>query len=464
MTKNLTVGNPGVLIVSFTLPLLIGNLFQQFYNMADTFIVGRTIGVSALAAVGCTGSINFLILGFVLGFTSGSSIITAQRFGAGDVRGVRRSFAAGIWLGLAMTLLLTAGSVLVTRPLLLLLRTPQEILGDAYAYIIVIFWGTAAMVLFNLLSNVMRAVGDSRTPLIFLVIACVINIVLDYVFILVFHTGVAGAAYATVIAQLVSGLLCIGFIWKKLPLLRISGEDWRIQRGELREHLKVALPMGFQMSIIAIGVVILQFALNSLGTVAVAAFTAAQKIDTLATFPLSSFGVAMATYTAQNYGARKIDRIRKGVIQCAVISGTFSILMGFLFVLTGSRLASIFIGADPEAVSLAHVYLRINGSCYIILALLFIFRQTLQGLGDSLVPTIAGIMELVMRTFAALILPGFLGFTGICIASPLAWLGSCVPLTIALVFTTKRLLRKSLAEQKQLSHDQAQAGGAGWGR
>jgi putative MATE family efflux protein len=450
MTKNLTVGNPGLLIVSFTLPLLVGNLFQQFYNMADTFIVGRTIGVSALAAVGCTGSINFLILGFVLGFTSGTSIITAQRFGAGDVRGIHRSFAASVWLGIGMTLILTAGSVLLTRPLLLLLRTPAEIFDDAYAYIIVIFWGTAAAVLFNMLSNIMRAVGDSRSPLIFLVIACIINIILDYVFILVFHTGVEGAAYATVIAQLVSGLLCIYFIRKKFPLLRINREDWRIHPGEIREHLRVALPMGFQMSIIAIGVVVIQFALNRLGTTAVAAFTAAQKIDTVATFPLSSFGVAMATYTAQNYGARKIDRIRKGVIQCAVISGSFSILMGILFFFTGGRLASVFIGADPGAVSLAHIYLRINGSCYFILALLFIFRHTLQGLGDSLVPTVAGIMELVMRIFAAVILPGFLGFTGICIASPLAWLGACVPLAIALAFTTKRLLRESLAEQRQL--------------
>jgi putative MATE family efflux protein len=463
MTKNLTVGNPALLIVSFTLPLLIGNLFQQFYNMADTFIVGRTIGVSALAAVGCTGSINFLVLGFVLGFTSGTSIITAQRFGAGDTQGVRRSFATGVWLGIIMTLILTAGSVVFTRPLLILLRTPQEIFRDAYAYIIVIFWGTAAMVLFNLLSNIIRAVGDSRTPLVFLVIACIINIILDYVFILVFHTGVEGAAYATVIAQLVSGLCCIYFVRKKLPIFRLSREDWKVSMGDIRAQLRVALPMGFQMSIIAIGVVILQFALNKLGTVAVAAFTAAQKIDTVATFPLSSFGVAMATYTAQNYGARKIDRIRKGLIQCTAISGTFSILVGILFVFTGRHLASVFIGADAEAVSLAHVYLRVNGSCYIILALLFIFRQTLQGLGDSLVPTIAGIMELVMRTFAAIILPGFLGFTGVCIASPLAWLGSCVPLTIALVFTTKRLLRESLAEQKQLSLTQT-TGGAGWTR
>ncbi|GHV85739.1 MATE family efflux transporter [Spirochaetia bacterium] len=448
MTKNLTVGSPALLIVSFTIPLLIGNLFQQFYNMADTFIVGRTIGVSALAAVGCTGSLMFLILGFVMGFSSGTSIITAQRFGASDNAGVRRSFAVSIVLNALMALVLMAISVPSTRFLLSLIRTPAEIIDGAYDYIIVIFWGIPAVVLFNLLSNVMRAVGDSRTPLVFLVIACVINIILDYVLILVFHMGTAGAAYATVIAQLVSALLCVLYIVKKLPLLTIKKEDWRFEKGELWVHLKVAFPMGFQLSIIAIGVVIIQFALNGLGTTAVAAFTAAQKIDMVATLPMSSFGVTMTTYTAQNYGARKYGRIKSGCLQCSLISGAFSIFMGLLFVFTGRSFAALFIGADTAAVDLAQVYLVINGSCYVILAVLFIFRQTLQGLGDSVVPTVAGIMELVMRSFAALFLSAPFGFAGICFASPLAWLGSCVPLVIAFGFTIRKLTRKSLAERR----------------
>jgi putative MATE family efflux protein len=452
MTKNLTVGNPALLIVSFTIPLLIGNLFQQFYSMADTFIVGRTIGVSALAAVGCTGSLSFLFLGFVMGFTSGTSIITAQRFGAGDERGVRRSFAISIMLCIVMAVILTAVSVIFTRSILRLLRTPEEIFEGAYRYIIIIFWGTGVLILFNLLSNVMRAVGDSRTPLIFLVIACIINIILDYVFILVFHTGVEGAAYATVLAQILSGLMCVLVIVKKMPVLALTKEDWKLDMGDIKEHIRVALPMGFQMSIIAIGTVVLQFALNKLGTTAVAAFTAAQKIDMVATMPMQSFGVTMATFAAQNYGARKFDRIRIGVIQSCIISGSFSIFMGILFFLTGNRLAAIFIGADPEAVRLAHIYLKINGASYIILAFLFVFRNTLQGLGDSLIPTVAGIMELVMRTLAAVLLPAFFAFAGLCFASPLAWVGACVPLTIALILTMKKLLRKSLAEQKQLNY------------
>jgi putative MATE family efflux protein len=445
MTKNLTVGSPALLIISFTLPLLVGNLFQQFYNMADTFIVGRTIGVAALAAVGCTGSLMFLIQGFVMGFTSGTAIITAQRFGASDSAGVRRSFVASIILGGGVTLCLMILSIPFTGFMLSVLRTPAEIFEDAYAYIVVIFWGMGAVVLFNILSNVMRAVGDSVTPLVFLIIACVINIVLDYLFILVFHAGTAGAAYATVIAQIVSGLLCIFFIMKKMPLLKIRKEDWRCGREELWAHLRVALPMGFQMSIIAIGAVILQFALNGLGTAAVAAFTAAQKIDMTATLPLSSFGITMATYTAQNYGARRYDRIKKGVLQCSLISGSFSILMGILFVFAGRRFAAIFVGADSHAVELAYIYLVTNGSCYVILALLFIFRQTLQGLGDSLVPTIAGIMELVMRCLAVLLLSVPFGFTGICWASPLAWIGSCIPLAAAFGFKAKQLSLKALA-------------------
>ncbi|MDR0524878.1 MAG: MATE family efflux transporter [Spirochaetaceae bacterium] len=442
MTKNLTVGNPALLIFSFAVPLLAGNLFQQFYNMADTFIVGNTLGMDALAAVGCTGSINFLILGFMMGFTQGASIVTSQRFGGADSAGVRRSFAASAFLGVFTTIGLMGVSITSARPLLVLLRTDPKILEAAYSYIVVIYWGMPAMLLFNLCSNMMRAVGDSVTPLIFLVIACIINIILDYTFIRGFHTGVEGAAYATVIAQTVAGLLCIPVISRKLPVLRLAKEDWKLNRKELWEHFRVAMPMGFQMSIIAIGVVSVTFALNGLGIVAVAAFTAGQKIDMVAGMPLSSFGAAMTTFTAQNYGAQKIGRIRQGVVQCCLMSCAFSIGMGLLFFFAGGHFAGIFLKEEIEAVRLAHLYLKITGCFYILLGCLFIFRQSLQGLGDSLVPTIAGVVELVMRTFAAIILTRYFGFIGLCFASPLAFFGACVPLTIAIVLTLKRLMRK----------------------
>ncbi|AEF80423.1 MATE family efflux transporter [Leadbettera azotonutricia] len=448
MTKNLTVGNPALLILSFTFPLLIGNLFQQFYNMADAFIVGRTIGVEALAAVGCTGSFMFLILGFLMNFTMGTSIITSQRFGANNMQGVRRSFGSSIVLGLIVVVVLMIVSILTVRPLLRLLSTPPEIMEAAYSYIIVILWGMPASLLFNICSNSMRAVGDSVTPLIFLVIACIINIIFDYVFILVFHMGVEGAAYATIIAQLVSGLLCIPVIVQKMPILRIARTDLRLNRKEAWEHVRVGFPMGFQMSIIAIGAVTVTYALNRLGALAMAAFTASQKIDMLCSMPLMSFGTAMTTYSAQNYGARKIDRIKTGLIQCAIITCSFSVFMGLLYFFFGRFFSALFLGAEKEAVELSYTYLKINGLFYIMLAWLFISRQCLQGLGRSVVTTAAGIMELVMRIFAAITLSFFFGFTGICFASPLAWLGACIPLTISLVLVFKKLDRQSLAEKK----------------
>jgi putative MATE family efflux protein len=442
MTKNLTVGSPALLILSFAIPLFIGNMFQQFYNMADAFIVGRTIGVTALAAVGSTGSLNFLILGFMMGFSSGAAIVTSHRFGAGDEAGIRRSFAVTIITGIGVSAALMAVSIATVRPLLTLLRTPAEILDDACRYITIIYWGIPASLLFNLLSNTMRAVGDSRTPLIFLVIACVINIILDLVFILVFHTGVEGAAWATVIAQLVSGLLCIPVIARNLPALRLSRADLRISGKEIRGHLRLALPVGFQMSIIAIGTVAVSYALNRLGTQAVAAFTAAVKIDQTAGMVLNSFGAAMTTYTAQNYGARKISRIRGGIVQCLCMASGYSVVIGLVFLLFGRFFSAIFLGRESgEALSMAHTYLIINGSCYLLLSVLFIFRQALQGLGDSLTPTVAGIMELVMRTFAAITLGNIAGYRGICFASPLAWVGALIPLTIAVMLTMKRLGR-----------------------
>lgn len=260
MTKTLTEGNPAKLILFFSLPLIIGNIFQQFYSMADTLIVGRTIGVNALAAVGCTGSITFLILGFVQGLTSGLSIITSQKFGANNEDAVRKSFAASILISSAVAIITTVFSVLLTRPLLELLQTPAEIIDDATAYLVIIFLGIPATILFNLLSNAVRALGDSKTPLYFLIFACCVNIVLDLVFILYLHLGVAGAGIATILSQLLSGILCIFFIIKKVPILRLKKADFQIHYEVIASHLSIALPMAFQMSIIAIGSLMLQFA------------------------------------------------------------------------------------------------------------------------------------------------------------------------------------------------------------
>lgn len=443
MTKNMTSGNPAKLILLFSLPLILGNIFQQFYSMADTVIVGRTIGVNALAAVGCTGSITFLIFGFVSGFTSGLSIITSQYFGAGNEEGVKRSFAASILLSISITVILTIISVIFAKSILELLQTPDEIIDDAYIYLLTIFIGTGASVLFNLTSNMMRALGDSKHPLYFLVFACALNILLDYLFIRAFHMGVAGAGVATVIAQLFSGICCWGYIKRKIPEFRIDKSHFRMAKKEFKKHLIVAMPMAFQMSIIAIGALILQYALNGLGAVAVAAYTAAQKIESIATMPMNSFGVTMGTYTAQNYGAGNIQRIKKGVFQCILISVGFSILMSVINVAAGSNLASFFVGqGENEVLELSRIYLIVTGVCYWVLSLLFIYRFTLQGLGQGLVPTIAGIAEMVMRAFASVALVGPFGFAGAAAANPLAWIGACIPLAIAYYWTMHKMSRR----------------------
>ncbi|MDR1766196.1 MAG: MATE family efflux transporter [Lachnospiraceae bacterium] len=443
MTKNLTEGFPAKLILQFAVPLLIGNLFQQLYSMADMLIVGRTIGVNALAAVGCTGSITFFILGFAMGVTAGLSILTAQRFGAGDERGVKRSFATGAQISMVVTAGLTVLAVPTTRLILEAMNTPAEIIDDAYAYLFVIFVGIFASMLFNFLSNIIRALGDSRMPLIFLVVACVVNIVLDYALIRGAGMGVEGAAVATVASQVFSGVLCLVYIWKRMPILHLSKSDWRSTQSEMKHHLLVSVPMGFQMSIIAIGTIVLQAVLNGLGALAVAAFSAASKIDMMANLPLSSFGTAMATYVAQNYGAGLVQRIRQGVFQCCLMSLAFSVAIGLVNILAGYQLAGVFVGSsEPQLQSLAQTYLRITGALYWVLALLYVFRNTLQGLGDSLVPTIAGVMELIMRTFAAVVLASFMGFAGACWAGPLAWIGACAPMAVAYVRSVRKLEKK----------------------
>ena len=297
--------------------------------------------------------------------------------------------------------------------------------------------------LFNTSSNLIRALGDSKTPLYFLILGCVLNIILEITFIGVFNWGIAGAGFATVLAQFINGSGCVIYIKKKIPELHFKWSDLKISRQVAWQHLRVGLPMGFQSSIIAIGAIILQVPLNNLGEIAVAAYAAAQKIDMIAMMPLMSFGMAMAAYTAQNYGAGKFDRIKSGVNKCILMSGGFSIFIGIFNILMGPGMIEIFVGeGQQQVVDYGHIYLIVNGSCYLILSLLFIYRFTLQGLGQSLIPTFAGIMELVMRAMAGLFLVGQFGYIGACWANPMAWIGSCVPLMITFYITRKSLLKK----------------------
>lgn len=457
MKKDLTVGSPLKLIILFTAPLLIGNIFQQLYNTADTMIVGRTISLDALAAVGVTGSLVFFMIGFAQGLTGGFSIITAQKFGNKDMEGVRRSVAASIILSAIITVILTIISVILAGYLLHKIRTPLELYDMAYDYIIVIFWGTGAAIFFNLFSNVLRAIGNSKWPLYFLIVACIVNIALDYILILYFHMGVAGAGLATVISQIIASLLCFEYIRRFVPELQARGSDWKITKKDVWEHIRVGIPMAIQVAIIAIGIVVLQWALNDLGSIAIGAFTVAQRIDVLAVQCLLSFGITMATYTAQNYGAGDIPRIRKGVQQGSIVSVAFALISAVIILLLSDFSVRLFLGdsvKDPaqveEIISLAKTYLIINCSMYTFLALLLVFRNTLQGLGNSIIPTVAGVMELIMRVVAAVGLSVYFGFAGISWASPIAWVGAFIPLVIAYVFIMKRLSRKYLFKKARM--------------
>lgn len=457
MKKDLTVGSPLKLIIYFTIPLLIGNVFQQLYNTADTMIVGRTVSLNALAAVGVTGALVFFVIGFAQGLTGGFSIITAQKFGNKDMAGVRKSVAASFILSTIISIILTLISVLSAGFLLRKIDTPSELYGMAYDYIIIIFWGTGAAIFFNLFSNVLRAIGNSRWPLYFLIVASVVNIVLDYTLILYFKMGVAGAGLATVISQIVASLLCFEYIRRFVPELQARGSDWKITKKDIWEHIRVGIPMAIQVSIIAIGIVVLQKALNGLGSLAIGAFTVAQRIDILAVQCLLSFGITMATYTAQNYGAYDIPRIRKGVLHGTIVSVTFAIMSAVIILLAADFSVRLFIGSNitdkfqiEETVRLAKVYLVINCSMYVFLALLLVFRSTLQGLGNSIIPTVAGIMELIMRVVAALVLSVYFGFAGISWASPIAWVGAFIPIAIAYIFIIKRLSRKYIFKKARM--------------
>ena len=443
MTKNMTEGDPARLIFFFALPLVAGNMMQQLYAFIDTLIVGRFLGVNALAAVGCTGSLMFLTLGFIMGFCTGVTIYTGQRFGAGDRRGVRQSAAACILLGVVFVLVLTAIVLPLTRTLLILMETPSEIVDGAYDFISIIFAGLIVFLLLYLQNCLVRALGDSKTPTIILAITLGINIALEPVAILVLGWGIPGAAGATVFSQAIGALIFYIYIRRRIPALHTHWSDWKPNGAVLMAHLRMGLPMAFQSSVIAIGAIILQVALNNLGALPVAAYAATQKIDAVAVMPMLSFGYAMAAYTAQNYGAQQYARIRMGVRACLKMSMAFAVGIGILLIAFGTFFLELFVGADAEGaaavIAYGHTFLIVNGSCYIILALLLVYRNVLQGLGQSVIPTIAGAMELIMRAAAAIFLCSSLGFLGACMANPLAWIGAAIPVVLAYLWTEKTL-------------------------
>ena len=429
MTNDMTTGNPVKLILLFSIPLLIGNIFQQFYSMVDTIIVGRFVGVEALAAVGTTSSMVFLVNGFVMGLTSGFAVLISQKYGAKDEAGVKKAVASSITLSIIATIIVTFISVISAKPLLALMNTPSNIMKDASTYIIILYAGNVAIIFYNMMAAILRALGDSKTPLYFLIVSSVLNIILDLVLIINFKMGVAGAAYATVISQGVSALLCLIYTYKKYKILRLKKEDFKVKKKYYRKHLKIGIPMALQFSITAIGIMTVQSAINIFGSTVIASYAAASKVLQLVMQPATTLGVTMATYCGQNIGAKRYDRIKLGVKKCVQISIITSLISAMVLIFLGKYFVMMFVSnPDAEILSYAQQVLNISAIFFIPLGLIFVYRNALQGIGDSFIPMMAGVYELVARAVVAFTLPKVLEFMGICLADPVAWFAAVIPL------------------------------------
>ena len=396
MEKDMTKGRPLPVILKFMLPLIIGNIFQQLYNMADTIIVGRYVGADALAAVGSTGTIMFLTVGFSQGISAGFSVLTAQRFGAKDTEGVKISVANGILLSLIFTVIISSLSLLGMRPLLKLMNTPDNIFQDAYTYIMIISAGIIATIFYNLFSSYLRAVGNSKIPLVFLVFSAALNVILDLVLIINFKMGVAGAAWATIISQGVSAILCLVYIYIRMPSLAPNRRHWRLHGQESRNQLAMGIPMALQFAITASGTMVMQSAINLFGSDAVASFTAASKVQNLVTQGMMAMGQTMATYSGQNFGKGDIKRIRQGV----------------------------------------------KASLYIPLSSIFVFRNTMQGCGYGFLPMMGGVSELVARLVVAMISMAVGSYALACFCDPAAWVTAAVFTGVSYLFVMKDIRRK----------------------
>ena len=425
-TRDLTTGSPIRLILAFMLPLVFGLLFQQLYSMVDTIVVGKFLGVDALAGVGSTGSISFLVLGLCNGVCAGFAIPVAQKFGQRDFEGLRRFVGNMIWLGCCIAGVVTLATTLLCHQILIWMDTPGDTFSYAYDYILVIFLGIPATMLYNLLSGILRSLGDSRTPLIFLIVCSLLNVVLDIAFILALNMGVAGAGWATLLSQLISGTLCLYFIVKKFPILHLKRDDLRLRKIYVRKLLNMGLPMGLQYSITAIGSIMLQTAVNGLGATAMAAMTAGSKVSMLCVCPFDAMGTTAATFAGQNLGAGKPERIHQGIKACTVLGAVFSVLIFAALWFGGETLTTLFLdtsdGASIEAVvPLSQQFLLVNAAFYIPLMFVNLLRFTIQGLGYSELAVFAGVFEMVARgAFGICLVPVF-GYAAACYANPAAW-------------------------------------------
>ena len=448
---NMTEGSPSKLIITFALPLMVGNVFQQLYTVIDTMVVGQALGVSALAALGATDWLNWLFAGLIQGFAQGFSILMSQEFGSGNYQRLRKVIFNSIVLSVICSLLVLIASQACAAPVLTLLHTPGDIMDDSLLYLRIIFLGMPIIMAYNLSASILRSLGDSKTPLHAMIAASITNIVLDLIFVLVFHWGIAGAAIATLLAQLLSSVYCFYFI-ARIEILKISRDELVMETEICGKLLLLSSPIAFQNTVIFIGGMIVQSVVNSFGVIFIAGFTATNKLYGLLESAATSYGYSMSTYAGQNLGAGNIKRIRKGVRSAMIIALITSLTISIIMLLLGRNILTWFLSGDPSqteaALQVAYRYLAIMSLFLSTLYLLYIIRSTLQGTGDTFMPFISGIAEFVMRVGAALILPRFLGQDGIFYAEILAWTGADVILVSAYVFHVFQWNRLSKATNK----------------
>lgn len=447
MMKELTSGKPLKLLISFSIPLLFGNIFQLFYNLADTRIVGQTLGEDALAALGATAAINSVVIGFLNGLTNGFALITARFFGAKEMDRLKKSVAATIVLGIGTGIILTILSLIFLDPLLRWLNTPEEIFSQAKTFISIILGGMIITMCYNICAATLRAVGDTVSPLIFLIISTIVNVGLDFLFILGFDMGVEGAAYATLISQLLSVALCVIYIFKKHRFLLPNAESFKFTKKLAGDMYATGVSMGLMISLVGIGTVIMQGAINAFGTTTIVSHTASRKISEIFMLPISVFGAAAATFSSQNYGAGELKRVRQGVISSTALSwiwSLFVIIMCYLFtpffvhLVTGIR--------EPQIVELSRRYMEINTPWYFILGIVIVFRNALQGVGNKIIPIASSVIELIGKLLVAKALAPRLGYFGIMISEPLVWIFMAIILAVG--FFTNKDIKRITSENK----------------
>ena len=453
-TIDMTTGSPGKHILRFAVPLLLGNLFQQFYNMVDTVIIGQNLGTSALASVGATGSICFMIIGLCLGICAGFGIPVSQRFGARDYSEMRRYVANAAWASIGLSVIITTTVLILCDDILQAMNTPGDIYDGAYTYVSILFMGIPLTIMYNLCASVVRAMGDSKTPLYFLIISSLLNIVLDLALVEPF--GIAGPAWATVISQGVSGVLCLIYMRKRYRILRMQPGEAHLSFRHVGRLLMQGLPMGLQYSITAIGSVILQSSVNDLGSNYVAAMAAGQKISIFFCCPYEALGNTAATYGGQNIGAGRPDRINKGVKALLLYGFIYAAVAAGVLFLFGGALSRMFMDRpDPFIEENAHLFLKFNSSFYALLAIVNIVRFMIQGMGYSILAITAGVFEMFARALVGFVFVGLYGFPAACMANPAAWIAADIFLITAFILIVRREKRKV-----ELYSIQRQAGGS----